>query len=58
MTDQEIQKALDAIKRVGDEALKSKEASRQFLIDAGITQRRTGIELKRQPAKKTNKKNK
>jgi hypothetical protein len=36
MTDQEIQKALDAIKRVGDEALKSKEASRQFLIDAGI----------------------
>jgi hypothetical protein len=34
--EEHIQKMLDAIKRVGDEVLKSKEASRQFLIDAGI----------------------
>ena len=36
MTQADIQKALDAIERVKTEALKSKEASRQFLIDAGI----------------------
>jgi hypothetical protein len=36
MTEADIQKLHDAIERVKKEALKSKEASKQFLIDAGI----------------------
>jgi hypothetical protein len=36
MTETDIQKLHDAIERVTAKALKSKEASRQFLIDAGI----------------------
>jgi hypothetical protein len=36
MTQTDPQKLLDAIDRVTAKALKSKEASRQFLIDAGI----------------------
>lgn len=36
MTQSDIQKLHDAIDRVGAEVLKSKEASRKFLIDAGI----------------------
>ena len=36
MTAQEIQRALDAMDRSAAKILKSKEASRKFLIDAGI----------------------
>jgi hypothetical protein len=36
MTDADIQKMLDAIERGTAKALKSKEASRKFLVDAGI----------------------
>ena len=40
MTRAEIQEQLDATKRVGDQVLKSKEASLQFLIDAGIVKKK------------------
>jgi hypothetical protein len=36
MTQTAIQKQLDAIKTVTEKALKSKEASRQILINAGL----------------------
>lgn len=36
MTDADIQRTLDAIDRTAAKVLKSKEASRKFLIDAGI----------------------
>ena len=36
MSPTDIQKTLDAIDRVSARILKSKEASRKFLIDAGI----------------------
>jgi hypothetical protein len=45
MAQTDSQKLLDAIERVRTEALKSKEASTQFLIDAGI------IEGKKRPEK-------
>jgi hypothetical protein len=36
MTTQSIQKQIEAIKRITEEALKSKESARKILIDAGI----------------------
>ena len=36
MTQKAINEQLEAIKRVSEEVLKSKESARQFLIDAGI----------------------
>ncbi|MBS1563551.1 MAG: hypothetical protein JST39_04145 [Bacteroidetes bacterium] len=36
MTQEAIQKQIEIIQRVSAEVLKSKESSRQFLIDAGI----------------------
>jgi hypothetical protein len=36
MTQAQIQAQIDAIERVTNEALKSKETALQFLIDAGI----------------------
>jgi hypothetical protein len=48
MTQADIQKALDAIERGAAKALKSKEASRQFLIDAGIIKGKKTTRKKRQ----------
>lgn len=36
MTDEQIQRQIDAINTAGKMALRSKGASRKFLIDAGI----------------------
>jgi hypothetical protein len=36
MTQEHIQQAIDAIRAAGKEARRSPEASRQFLLDAGI----------------------
>lgn len=44
-----IQRKIENIKRVGAEVLKSKEASRQFLIDIGVIKEK---EKRKTPPKK------
>ena len=41
MTVQSIQKQIEAIKRITNEALKSKESTRKILVDAGIIKQTT-----------------
>lgn len=55
MTDIAIQRQIDAIKRVAEEALKSKESSLKFLIDAGIIKEESK-RPRRQPKKLSSKK--
>lgn len=42
MTDLEIQRCIDAIKRATEKALRSKESAHKFLVDAGIVKERLG----------------
>jgi len=51
MTEEAIQRHLDAIKRFTNEALESKESARQLLVDAGIIKVHTGS--KSEPQKPT-----
>jgi hypothetical protein len=48
MTQQQIDRQIEAIRIVGAEVLKSKEASRQFLINIGVIKQRK----KRKPSAK------
>jgi len=52
MTQIAIQKQLDAIKFVTEKALKSKEASRQALIDAGLLKEEKGAQNSQKNIKK------
>jgi hypothetical protein len=49
MTQIAVQTQIEAIKKAGDEALKTKESARKFLVDAGIIK-----ELNTQPKKARN----
>ncbi len=49
MTEKEIEEQIEIIRKASDEAMKSKESARQFLIDAGIIE----DDNKQQPANPT-----
>ncbi len=46
MTQIAIQTQIEAIKKVGDEALKTKESARKFLVDAGIIKNKNSSQPK------------
>jgi hypothetical protein len=52
MTQVAIQTQVDAIKKVTQEALQSKETALKFLVDAGIVKEKKGFEEKQPTEKK------